>query len=293
VIYQTVMGSCASVAALHIINGLPLDPDFPLFQHYPAMKLGVRESVREYARLLVPLAREVITRRPDSAEWVIAAPPFFGVPAGANLLAREVHHHLTVEFPSRVLIRATDLRRSIPTGAALQDARSGAYSREGVDARIEECRRLYEDRTLALDPAVFRERAVLFINDINVTGTQQAFMARAFETVGPASVDWVYVIQVDPCLGRSSPELEHALNTLRLGTFEAFAEVVARADIDYTCRCIRRFMTSPAARLEPLVRELNDTRRRRIYDLATKEGVYTREADVANLALLREHFGRD
>ena len=48
-----------------------------------------------------------------------------------------------------------------------------------------------------VDPAVFRGR-VLFVNDINVTGTQQSFMQQAFEDVGPASVDWLYIIQVDP-----------------------------------------------------------------------------------------------
>jgi hypothetical protein len=280
------------VAALHIIDGLPLDPDFPLFQHYPAMKFGVRASVREYARLLVPLARDVITRRPESAEWVITAPPFFGVPAGANLLVREIHHRLTAELPSHVSLRAAELRLPVPTGAALLDARAGDYSSKDVDGRIEDRRQLFADRTRSLDPAVFRGRAVLFVNDINVTGTQQSFMQQAFEAVGPASVDWLYIFQVDPRLGRSHPALEHALNNLRLGTFEAFAEVVARADIDYTCRCIRRVLTSPVAQLDPLFRALDDTRRRRLYDLATAEGVYTREDDVAKLALLREHFGR-
>jgi hypothetical protein len=68
--------------------------------------------------------------------------------------------------------------------------------------------------------------------------------------------------------------------------------VVALADIDFTCRCIRRLLAYPAAQLEPLFRALHDTRRRRLYDLATQEGIYTREDYVAKLALLREHFGR-
>jgi hypothetical protein len=68
--------------------------------------------------------------------------------------------------------------------------------------------------------------------------------------------------------------------------------VVAQADIDFTCRCIRRLLASPAGQLEPLFRALGDTRRRRIYDLATQEGVYTSDDHVAKLALLREHFGR-
>jgi PRTase ComF-like len=276
------------VSALHVIEQLPLDPDFPLFQHYPAMKLGVRESVREYGRLLLPLAREVITRRPESADWVITAPPFFAAPAGANLVAREIHHHLTVELPSQVSLRAMDLRLPVPTGAALDDVRAGDYSTKGVEGRIADRRQLFVERTRTLDPAVFHGRSVLFVNDINVTGTQQSFMQQAFEAVRPASVDWLYIMQVEPTLGRSNPELEHALNHLRLGTFEALAEVVARADIDFTCRCIRRLLTAPLVLLEPLVRALDDTRRRCLYDLATREGVYTRDDDVVKLALLRE-----
>jgi hypothetical protein len=184
-----------------------------------------------------------------------------------------------------------DLRLPVPTGAALEDVRAGDYSRKGVEARIADRRQLFVERTRTLDPSVFRGRAVLFVNDINVTGTQQSFMQRAFEAVEPASVDWLYIIQVEPRLGRSNPELEHALNQLRLGTFEALAQVVARADIDFTCRCIRRLLTCPVAELEPLFHALDDTRRRILYDLATREGVYTREDDVAKLALLREHFG--
>ena len=147
-------------------------------------------------------------------------------------------------------------------------------------------------RAPTLDPAVFRDRAVLFINDINVTGTQQSFMQKAFEAVEPASVDWLYIIQVDPGLGRSNPELEYALNHLRLETFEGLAEVVARAEIDLTCRCIRRLLDYPAAQLELLFRALSDTRRRSLYDLATQEGIYTGADHEAKLALLREHFGR-
>lgn len=275
------------VFSLHVIDELPLDPDFPLFRHYPAMKLGVRESVREFGRLLLPLAREVMARRPESADWVVTAPASFAVPAGANLVAWEIYQHLTVELPSHVSLRGTDLRLTAPTGAAVEEVRTGNYASKGVDARIEERRRLFDDRTPALDPAVFRGRAVLFVNDIHVTGTQQSFMQRSFEAVGPASVDWLYILQVDPRLGRSNPELEHELNHLRLETFEAFAELVAQADIDFTCRCIHRLFTYPAAQLAPLFRALSDTRRRSLYDLAIQEGVYTREEDMAKLALLR------
>jgi hypothetical protein len=46
--------------ALHTISTLPLDPNFSLFAHYPAVKLGVLESVRYYAhRRLDEILRQV------------------------------------------------------------------------------------------------------------------------------------------------------------------------------------------------------------------------------------------
>jgi hypothetical protein len=275
--------------ALHTISALPLDPDVPLFEHYPAMKLGVRQSVGHYARLLLPLAREVIASRPAGVEWVVTAPPFFGVPAGANLVAREIHRGLSDELPSQRPVRIAELHRPVPTGAALADALAGDYSRKGVDDRIENRRRLFDGHWPAqLDSTVFRGRAVLFVNDINVTGTQQSFMQQVFDVVGAASIDWLYIIQVDPPLGRSNPELEDALNQLHLGTFEGLADVVTRADIDFTCRCIRRLLAHPIAQLEPLFRTLEGARLRNLYDLAMQEGIFTRTEDAPKLALLRE-----
>jgi hypothetical protein len=272
--------------ALHTISALPLDPGVAVFQHYPAMKLGVRESVGHYARLLLPLARDVIASRPADVEWVVTAPPFFGVPAGANLIARDIHRRLCDELPHRSL-RAAELRRPVPTGAALADALAGDYSRKGVEARIENRRRLFDvDWPAQFDSTVFRGRAVLFVNDINVTGTQQSFMQQVFDVIGAATVDWLYIIQVDPPLGRSNSELEDALNQQRLATFEALSDVVANADIDFTCRCVRRLLAYPIAQLEPLFRTLNAARLRTIYDLATREGIYTAPDDAAKLTLL-------
>ena len=46
--------------SLYRITQLPLDADAEIFRHYPAFKLGVTDSVRHYAQLLLPLVKEVI-----------------------------------------------------------------------------------------------------------------------------------------------------------------------------------------------------------------------------------------
>jgi hypothetical protein len=117
-------GSSEHVSALHTIAGLPLDRRFPLFQHYPGMKLGVRECVRFYADLLVPLAAGIIAGQADDTEWVVTAPPFYAIPAGANLMAAEVFRALDERFPSRSF-RAVDLRYSCPIRRATKKGSVG------------------------------------------------------------------------------------------------------------------------------------------------------------------------
>jgi hypothetical protein len=279
-----------NVFALHTISSLPLDPHFPLFAHYPAMKLGVRESVRFYAELLAPVAAEIMSSQPETMQWTVTAPPLHALPSGANLMAWEVCRILNENSVRPDSVRAVDLRY-----AQLQarDLSGGAeYSSWGIEARIANRQRLLEGESAPRpDPADFRDRAVLVINDINVTGTQQRFLQRILETVGPASIHWLYVTEVDAALSRSNPELEYSLNHLHLGTFEDFVDVVARADVDYTTRCISRLFTYSEANLEQLLGSLDETRRRRLQQLVSEEGAYTGDEFETKVALLQE-WGR-
>jgi hypothetical protein len=278
------------LVALHAITSVPLDPRFPLFQHYPAMKLGVRESVRFYADLLAPLAEAIMTSQRETTEWVVTGPPLYVVPSGANLLAWEVHRLLGERIPSHVSLRAVDLHYTRPNLRSAPDGLHGQdYSSSGIDGRIRNRQILHEGSTAPQpDPADFRDRAVLFINDINVTGTQQRFARQTLETVHPASIDWLYVIQIDPALGRSNPEVEYSLNHLKLETFEDFAEIVTRGDIDYTSRCVTRFFSYSEGQWELLIGSLDRTRRERLYELVTREGAYGGKENEDRLALLRE-----
>lgn len=287
--------SAERLYALHTITTLPLDPRFPLFEHYPAMKIGVRESVRYYASLLAPLAAEIIAAEPETMEWVVTAPPLYAIPAGANLLAWEVYRILTERMlagrsPSHLSIREVNIRYALPIPSMTRHVLPGDdYSSSGVDHRIRNRQAVHEgEGAPKLDAADFRGRAVLYVNDINVTGTQQFYMQRALDALHPASIHWLYVIQVDPALGRSNPEVEYSLNYLNLDSFEDFAEIVANADIEYTSRCVARLFAYPQSQLEPLFRSLEARRRKRLHQLASAEGAYTGEGNEAKLALLRE-----
>jgi hypothetical protein len=247
------------IASLHTITDLPLDRGFPLFRHYSAMKLGVRDAVRFYARALAPLAQTILA----GDDWVLTAPPLYVIPSAANLIAAHLSAILGV--------RTVDVRYAKPYPQFIGDE----YSRTGLADRIANRRMLHEGE-FAPKPSEddFGGRAVLVVNDIHVTGVQQEYLQRTLETAHPSRICWMYIIQVAPPLGRAHPEIEYQLNHLDVATFAQFAEVLTRADIDYTARCITRILGASDADLEMLLQSLSVERRRRLHRLMTEEGAY-------------------
>jgi hypothetical protein len=276
------------VFALHTITSPSLDPDFPLFRHYPALKVGVGESVRFYANLLIPLAAKIANSHPEWKNWVVTAPPLYALPSAANLLAWEIAGALPALLPPHVSLRVVDLRYSLPDPQNAGEVRREVeYSSSPVEARIKNRQRLHEGKWAPRpDSGDFRDRAVLFINDINVTGTQQRYVRKTLETVHPASIQWMYVIQVEPELGLSHPEIEGALNRLNLETFEAFAEVFSREDFEDTTRGTARLFEYSLEQFGVLVRSLDASRRRKLHRLIREEGSYASEENEAKMALL-------
>ena len=260
--------------SLITIDALPFDPDIPLLRPYPAMKLGVREAVRHYGSLLAPLA-ETIIAGDDKAEWVITGPPLYVLPAGANLMGWDVAR--------RIGVRAVDLRYVLPYAPVS----AHAYSRSTVADRVQNRRMLHEGEGAPRpEEKDFRDRAVIFLNDINVTGTQELFVRRTLETVHPRSIHWLYIVEVERELGRAHPEIEYQVNHASLATFEDFASVLASADLDYTSRCISRLFGYSFDELEPLLRSLDEERRKTLYRLIVDEGSYADEKYAAKRALL-------
>jgi PRTase ComF-like len=256
------VGASGEILALHTIDALPLDAGFPLFERYPAMKLGVRDAVRFYARALAPLARTVVA----GDGWVITAPPLYAVPSGANLVAWEL---------SRILgARMVDVRYTAPHAQLVRDE----YSNTGVAERTANRRSLHESE-FAPKPSAedFGGRAVLVVNDIHVTGVQQEFLRRTLETARPSRIRWLYIVRVAPSLAATNPEIEFQLNHINMATFEELVDVAARAEVDYTSRCIARILALPEGDFEILLRSLSAERRSRLHQLMTEEGAYAAE----------------
>ena len=279
----------SEVASLHRIGRLPLDPSAEIFRHYPAFKLGVTESVRHYARLLLPLVKEVIASGPQRDDWVFTAPPITArTPAAANLLCRELFDLYTRErdgsdsaAPSLIDIRHDS---ESATWADWKDAnKSQDYAELDFAARVAE----RERSSLRMIPdAGFRGRPVLFVNDMCVTGAQQHVMRPYFERAGAACVRWLYVIAVDPEIGRTTPRIEWQIN---FAPFEELLRMVSREEIQFTAKCVQRLMGLGVAELERVLRALDGGRRARLLELAVWNGFQNLDGHQEQMELVRSY----
>lgn len=263
-----VPGAGESSLALHTLSALPFDAASPIIHHYPAMKLGVQASVRFCAEQLGAAARAVLARESGTASWVIASPPRFVLPGAANLIAREIHRDILARGEHAPGL--AELLLAPPDAASRPAERTQLYSQARFDDRVRERKQIHE-RLVALDPDRFRGRAVLFINDINVTGAQQHFMRKAVQAAGAANIHWLYLVTVPPEVGRANPEIEYELNYSRFASFDEFAAIVSGDGIDFTARCINRLFDYDDTQLLSLLRAMTPARKALLLRLAEEE----------------------
>src|SRR5207247_480425 len=98
---------------------------------------------------------------------------------------------------------------------------------------------------------------------ICVTGTQQHAMQQYFERDGAACVKWLYLIMVDPEIGRTKPEIEWQINFV---PFEDLLRMVSREQIQLTGKCVLKLMQLSTAELDQVLRALDEERRTRLLD---------------------------
>src|ERR1700738_3495975 len=92
----------SKTTCLHRISELPFDAQSEIFRHYPGFKLGVVDSVRYYARLLLPLARKLSANDSEHTGWILTGPAIASQTlAAANLLCRELSDLYSQERDTR------------------------------------------------------------------------------------------------------------------------------------------------------------------------------------------------
>lgn len=279
------------ITALHRITSLPIDKSDLFYSEYPAFKLGVRKSVSYYAKLLAPVAKQLIQTDPKFTDCVLTCPAWIGAPAGANLLCCELYALLRDELPesSRVTLIQDRHAKPPPANAELTQRREYVeYAKMSFDDRV----KWYsssQEKTIHED-ARFRDRSVIFINDIIVTGTHQQMLRRYFENVRVAVIKWLYLIQVDNDIGRSDPELEWRIN---YSSFEDFMHLVSREEIQFTGKCIERLFQYELSQFVMVLEAIGSVRRANLLELVSVEGIPDYECFASKTELLKSYCDRD
>jgi hypothetical protein len=274
------MASDFETTCLHRISELPFDAQSEIFRHYPGFKLGVVESVRYYARLLLPLARELIANASGHSGWILTGPAIAAqTPAAANLLCRELsdlylREHGTHNDKDLSLV---DIQYDNESTAAIDYANLDFADRLTLRERLSQ--RLIRN-------ADFHGRPVLFVNDVCVTGAQQHAMQEYFERDGAACVRWLYLIVIDPEIGRANPRIEWQIN---FAVFEDLLRMVSREQIQFTGKCVLRLMHLSIAELDQVLRALDVERRTRLLDLATLNGFQNLDGFEEQMKLVRSY----
>ena len=264
--------------SLHRISQLPLDANAEIFRHYPAFKLGVTAAVRHYAQALLPLVQQLIA---NDTGWIFTAPPITcQTPAAANLLCWQLF-----DLCKRKDFLSIDIQYDESMGAHewTDPTRSRDYAKLNFADRVTE-RELLSRRMIP--NANFSGRPVLFVNDICVTGAQQHTMQRYFERVEAACVRWLYVIVIDPEIGRTQPDIEWQIN---FASFEDLLRIVSREEIQFTGKCVQRLMHLRLAELDEILRALNSERRTHLLDLAIRNGFENLDGFQEQIELVKSY----
>jgi hypothetical protein len=272
--------SNSETTCLHRITQLPFDADAEFFRQYPAFKVGVLASVRYYAQLLLPLVKQLIANDSDHTGWILTGPAIAAETlAAANLLCRELFDFYMRERDTRNSkeLSLIDIQYDNESTASIDYANLELADRLTLRQRLS--RRLVRN-------ADFHGRPILFVNDVCVTGAQQHAMQEYFERDGAACVRWLYLIVIDPEIGRANPKIEWQIN---FAPFEDLLRMVSREQIQFTGKCVTKLMHLSIAELDQVLRALNAERRTRLLELATLNGFQNLDGFAEQMKLVRSY----
>jgi hypothetical protein len=278
----------ASLRSLRIIEKLPIDYSDDFFGHYPRLKLGATESVDYYGAQLSRLAEDVITQSlPGSSDWAITGPAYNVLPGAPNLLCSYIYEDLKNKLPDSVTLSLVHLPVETDDLEIKNSESLNKYHNYSTFTQ-QERHQLYEQSPEPLiEPRDFRGRSILFVNDINVTGTHQRYMQQAFDKMNPPRICWLYILAVDREIAEIEPEVEYAINNSCIASFEEFADLLATHDLEYTSRCITRLLSYELPELAKLFQMLDMGRKKTILKLATTEGRFSGDYFKEKIDLLK------
>jgi hypothetical protein len=237
------------------------------------MKFGHRESLRHYAELLAPIALRWIAEA-EPRDWVLTSPPRIGLPCGANLLCEEVYGIVTKALPpgTRLIFDPMETRQvRVPFEREADFHSYNDYSKKDLDSR--RSFRMAGEEACTYDLSNFTGRRAIFLNDINVTGTQLESME---EILGGevASLDFLLIVDVDKDVGCAFPQLESEINTSKFSSLDELVCFLKDGEFRCTGKLISRLLAYETGDLENILAALGCRKRDAIYRAILEEGLY-------------------
>jgi hypothetical protein len=264
------------LSALHTIRTYPFGPGSPIFAHYPAMKFGHLASANYFAELLAPMALQAIADVATKGRgWVLTSPPLRGLPCGANLVCRALCGRLAEALPDGQAPRlvSMDARGTIRPFSRQADFEAyDAYSKHDLNKRRQFYLACHDSVTY--DLAGFEGRHAIFVNDINVTGTQLATITKLLQSAGVKSLDVLLIVNVDRKIGCAFPQLEHEINTSRITDLPEFTAFLSDCEFDPTGKLIGRLMSHDPRELAAIFEALRPPKRQLLRRAILQEGRY-------------------
>ena len=276
------------LSALHTISTYPFDLQNKIFAQYPLMKLGHVASVNSFADLLAPMALQALARMPAKGQgWVLTSPPLQGLPCGANLVCRAICSRLARSLPAdqAPLLDLMEVRGPrIPFRDPADFAAYNDYSK--YDVRQRQQFRLARDERAKYDLANFADRHAVFVNDINVTGTQIATITRILHRAGAKSIDMLMILNVEREIGRAFPQLENQINSSRITDVAEFTRFLRDVDYEPTGKLISRLMAHDPTEFAAIFAELRPPQRQVLHRAILQEGLYAGQLFREKLAVV-------
>ena len=264
------------LSALHTIETYPVDLAAPIFARYPAMKFGHLDSVNHFADLLAPMALRMIADAPATeAGWALTSPPLQGLPCGANLVCHALSGRLAEALPDGQAPHLEPIRvggARLPISTADEFAFYHEYSK--LDVQTRQQFHVKRQERVTYDLANFAGRRALFVNDINVTGTQLGRITSLLRNAGARSLDVLLIVQVDREIGLAFPQLENEINTSRIAEFRDFVALLRDGEFEPTGKLISRLLSHDAAQLAAILEALPAPKRRILYRAILQEDIY-------------------
>jgi len=232
------------------------------------MKLGESAAVDHYALALAPLAdRMIATDR--AGDWVLTSPPIRKLPSGANLLCgrlQAILHGARLE-PLQLTDR-TQFRSASAFEAHGDYARLDYGARRGAQYAVSD---------VAFDRSALAGRNVIFVNDINVTGSQLRWIEEVLETAKPRAIHWLMIVNTESRIGRRFPQLEDEINRSRFSGPVELASFLNGARFRATTKLVARLLGIGAESLRHILAALDPAKRCGLVRAMFEDGLYSEE----------------